>query len=316
MLKINHNTLLMNIEYIKKNIPNIELSYDFINHNKVYDLFIAVPFGKKYILWFTYFNHNNVCLLIQVNHKTKELLSFEVITVAYNHLLLGTILYGTIIHHDDVKFFLTENIIYYTNHYVNKKSFNSKLSLLEDVFSNINNNIYSTCQTVIGSCIMNSNKEKLIESLRFLNYNIFCILSKNTTNNSTRVTLFNNDNHNVTAIFQIKPEINTDTYTLYIHGSNGIIPYQKAFIPDYKTSVFMNKHFRIIKENDNLDLLEESDDEDEFENIDEDKYVFLEKTYNFECKYNTRFKKWIPFKKTNIKKITNYSNLRQYTQQK
>ena len=38
----------------------------------------------------------------------------------------------------------------------------------------------------------------------------------------------------------------------------------------------MNKHFRIIKENDNLDLLEESDDEDEFENIDEDKYVYLD----------------------------------------
>ena len=306
----------MDIEYIRKNIPKFELSYDFINHNKVYDLFIAVPFGKKHIIWFTYFNDKNVCVLIHVNHKTNELLSFEIITVAYNHLLMGTIIYGTIVFYNDVKYFLTENIIYYRSEYINKKSFNTKLSFLENLFENINNNIYTKYQTVIGSCIMHNNKEKLIESLTFLNYNIFCILSKNSSNTSTRITLFNNNNNNITAIFQIKPEINNDTYTLYIHGSNGIVPYQKAFIPDYKTSVFMNKHFRIIKENDNLDLLEESDDEDEFENIDEDKYVYLDRTFNFECKYNSRFKKWVPFKKTNIKKITNYSNLKQYIQQK
>ena len=155
-----------------------------------------------------------------------------------------------------------------------KKALIINYPFLKIYSENINNNIYTKCQTVIGSCIMHNNKEKLIESLTFLNYNIFCILSKNTANNCTRITLFNNKNDNITAIFQIKPEINNDTYTLYIHGSNGIVPYQKTFIPDYKTSVFMNKHFRIIKENDNLDLLEESDDEDEFENIDEDKYVF------------------------------------------
>ena len=41
----------------------------------------------------------------------------------------------------------------------------------------------------------------------------------------------------------------------------------------------MNSLFRIIKENKNLDALEESDDEDEFENINEDKFVFLNKKY-------------------------------------
>lgn len=36
----------------------------------------------------------------------------------------------------------------------------------------------------------------------------------------------------------------------------------------------MNKLFRKIKENDNLDSIEESDDELEFEDQREDKYVF------------------------------------------
>ena len=52
---------------------------------------------------------------------------------------------------------------------------------------------------------------------------------------------------------------------------NNVVFFDYALIQDYKTSILMNKLFRNIKENDNLDLLIESDDEDEFEDVDEDK---------------------------------------------
>ena len=67
-----------------------------------------------------------------------------------------------------------------------------------------------------------------------------------------------------------------------------------AHVPDYNTSVMMNKLFRIIKENNNLDALEESDDEDEFENNNADKYVYLERSYKINCRFNYKFKKWTP----------------------
>jgi hypothetical protein len=56
----------------------------------------------------------------------------------------------------------------------------------------------------------------------------------------------------------------------------------------------MNKLFRNIKENDNLDALEESDDEEEFEDEKEDKFVHLDKEYKMICEYNYKFKKWVP----------------------
>ena len=43
-----------------------------------------------------------------------------------------------------------------------------------------------------------------------------------------------------------------------------------------------------------MDLLEESDDEEEFENISEDKFVNLEKKINIRCVYNSKFKSWVP----------------------
>jgi hypothetical protein len=60
----------------------------------------------------------------------------------------------------------------------------------------------------------------------------------------------------------------------------------------------MNSLFRNIKENINLDLLEESDDEEEFENINIDKYVHLEKKIKMTCVYVPKMKLWKPIEIT------------------
>ena len=66
----------------------------------------------------------------------------------------------------------------------------------------------------------------------------------------------------------------------------------------------MNNIFRNIKENENLDALEESDDEDEFENINDDKYVSLNTSKIMECTFNTQHSKWVPLKTVFNKTIT------------
>ncbi len=97
-------------------------------------------------------------------------------------------------------------------------------------------------------------------------------------------------------IFKVKPDIQNDIYHLYCMENNKEIYYNVAYIPDYKTSVMMNKLFRNIKENDNLDLLEESDDEEEFQNENIDRFVDVNKSHLMICKFNHKFKKWYPVK--------------------
>ena len=97
------------------------------------------------------------------------------------------------------------------------------------------------------------------------------------------------------SVFVVKPDIQNDIYHLY----EGDKYHSVALIPDYKTSVMMNKLFRNIKENANLDALEESDDEDEFENDRVDRFVFLDKSYKMVCVYNYKFKKWAPIRLQN-----------------
>jgi hypothetical protein len=94
-------------------------------------------------------------------------------------------------------------------------------------------------------------------------------------------------------VFKIKPDIQNDIYHLYCN--DGTL-YDVAYIPDFKTSVMMNKLFRNIKENNNLDALEESDDEEEFQNDKIDRFVFMDKSFNMTCAYNNKFRKWYPLR--------------------
>jgi len=114
------------------------------------------------------------------------------------------------------------------------------------------------------------------------------------------------------VVFLIKPDIQNDIYNLYCNDNNITknILYDVAYIPDFCTSVMMNKLFRNIKENQNLDALEESDDEDEFENEKEDRFVYLNKEFKMVCAYSNKFKKWYPLKIADNKcKIVNQNEL-------
>ena len=109
-----------------------------------------------------------------------------------------------------------------------------------------------------------------------------------------------NNNNKKYKIFIVSADIQNDIYNLVdpdtVNDSSNYIISNKliASIPDYKTSVFMNALFRNIKENKSLDALEESDDEDEFENTNIDKFVDLNKKIKMKCIFNYRFKKWTP----------------------
>mgnify|MGYP001342955826 CR=1 FL=1 len=95
-------------------------------------------------------------------------------------------------------------------------------------------------------------------------------------------------------IYHIKATIINDIYDLYELDNTELKKSGTAYIPDYKTSVFMNRIFRNIKENENLDALEESDDEEEFENTSIDKFVDLNKCEKLKCVYNNKFNGWVP----------------------
>jgi hypothetical protein len=200
-----------------------------------------------------------------------------------------------------------------------------KLKLINNIFNNeISQTAYNDSFLIVGLPIISNDFSKLMNSISQLPYNVKYIqyryfemryinnlkyikpsnfelknYDRKLYENNRQMQQTNNNNRirKTELVFKVKAELQNDIYNLYCyHNGRTDYLYGIALIPDYKTSVMMNKLFRNIKENINLDYLEESDSEEEFENENIDKFVNLEKSYNMVCKYNQKFNKWFPVK--------------------
>ena len=290
------------------NFPQIKLSYENLTHNKVYnfDLIIAVPDGEKCFAWLTTANNNTVCYIMNCENGKITKIKKMCLCVK-NDLGFGTILYGTVFLNRGVHFFSVENIFYYKGQNISMLKYGDKLSKLSQMFKDdIKQVAYNTNFVVFGMPVINTNYLNMIKEVQSLPYKIkyFQYRFFNSVANApiimTSYFWKEPSNNKIVirpaiiqknAVFKVTPDIQNDIYHLHLESQ---IYYDVSYIPNYETSSMMNSLFRNIKENGNLDLLEESDDDDEFENANPYKHVYLDKVYNMNCVYNYRFKKWVP----------------------
>lgn len=315
----------------------IKLSYENIIHKKVsgnhstfemdFDYAMIIPKGKKYFAWFTFYNDEPVCLLMEIEHQNKkEIKHIKVVHCCFSYeLSYGTLLYGTLFYHNNHPFFSIENMYYCKGVDITNEPFHMKMKQIGLLCkNNIQQVAYNHSFIVFGLPVMASSNNELKDKFLSISYNIYSIQYVTRKNKQLFSILFRDideyltqmkDNMNLkekekvnqkppilkskseekiqTKTFICKPDIQNDVYHLYSYNDNLI---GLACIPDYKTSVMMNNLFRKIKENNDLDALEESDDEEEFENVNIDKYVYLDKSYQIICQFNHKFKKWTPIK--------------------
>jgi hypothetical protein len=368
-------------EILRSFPSNVKFSYEKSTHKKVLsDVYVIIPKGKKYFVWFTHRNRKNICVFLEVGYQNK------IMNMFYRHvsfdevLSYGTIFYGTLFKtregmRQDIndknkwssEIFSVEDIFYYKGDDVSHYTYHNKLNVIKKIFDtklryNMAFGSSSGSGVVFGLPVMTTNFTEAYDKAMELPYSVYSIQYKyfedktsshpftefyhfnNTgtgtgtgtgslsgssgssgssgTNRSNINSNSNDDSYTVHVnkyndrpstttnehikqkpvssdiykVFFIKPDLQNDIYYLYqISTTNfDVISKEIAHIPDYKTSVLMNTLFRNIKENSNLDSLEESDEEEEFENIQIDKFVDLNKIIKMRCIFNYKFKKWVP----------------------
>ena len=312
-----------NIEELINKLPdNLELSYDTVEHNKVqtFNVCMAIPEGKRCLLWFTFHNKHKVAALCHLDKTHKVTYITSVPVVFHEDLCLGTIFSGNLFHYKNSKFFAIDDIHYYKGKNKERTDTNSKLKLLSYIMNHeIKQKTFTKYDLVVGLPLMHTNRRTLMEKFDILPYKI------------TSIKYFPHDRHQApyyspfnqvsytntfpnapTAIFKVSADNQYDIYNLFCYSKGKTdYFYGTAFVPDFNTSVMLNNLFRNIRENKNLDYLEESDDDEDFENTREDKYVMEGKQLNMLCYYNYRFKKWVPSKVLRGGKLCNLYELRE-----
>jgi len=308
---------------ILNEFPKIELSYEAVVHNKVpSNCMSLIPDGRNCFAWFTIYNDHNVCFLIDIQRN-----SVELVTTSFAETLsIGTILRGILFYSDDstnVKMFAIEDICLYKGETISSAKYSTvKFNIYKNMLKNeMGKHAFTSKCLIFGLPIMHSNYDELMfiartQTLYRVKYIQFGTIDKHGSNKmiftthsdvdaivkpivvaivKPTVIVIDKPKHSpLVQTFAVSPDIQPDIYFLVKNGKD----YGVACIPNYATSVMMNKLFRNLKENDNLDALEESDDEEEFENENPHKFVHLERTLNMLCYYNEKFKKWVPMQQT------------------
>jgi len=328
---------------LMQRLPNFELSYETISHNKVspiYDICLAIPLGRKYFAWFTFYDDNDVCFLLELNREKKIVRAKIVPATFAGSLALGTIVYGTLWQETGREFFIIEDILYFQGISMKTTVFGERVGFLQQtmsllsplgpltpashiafaltVFWKADTTVFGTVPPNIAFPVHHLQYRSGHEIAPYLNVTI---QRKTTTLDkgparpgpdqvAVRIDL-SKPQYKYKTVFQVTADPQYDIYNLYAYGkSNQPVFYNIAYIPSYKISVFMNSLFRKIRENRNLDYIEESDDEDDFQNTHEHKYVDTQKRLLMECAFHTKFKKWVPLRVVDSRtKIVHISKL-------
>ena len=285
---------------ILSNFPDLKLSYGNILHNKVCnaDIMFAIPEGNKCFIWFTKINNKNIVILIYLTNITKNnnynFSNVYILDNKFNHQLLGTILYGTTFELENKLYFSFEDIFYFKNMNISSETFLNKLNIMNNI---LNDYIYKIIDIdnsiIIGIPPINTNYHYINNIIKNIPYEIkeLKYILQNEMQIYIKYKKCNLEEKNISQknIFKVISDKRTDIYNLYLLNkyTDEYEFHSIAFIQDYKLSIMMNKIFHGLKDHDNLDYLEDSDDEFE-ENKDNWKMM--------ECIFNNKFKKWIPIK--------------------
>jgi hypothetical protein len=294
---------------------------------------LVIPEGIKCFAWFTTFKERNICLIMELSGN-KQISDIKITNACFSHeLAYGTIVYGTVFYHEFNRFFSIEDIFFYKGNDISRENWGNKLIKIHKIFTNdLNQLSYNKYYIVFGLPLIARTNNELQETFKNIKYKIetiqFRLYNKSNSflfmkyheylnekpyekkepvriiqkvepikKTDTIIKKVEPNRNQKESIFLIRPDIQDDIYYLYsLNGDKKEEQFGIAHIPDYNTSSMMNKLFRIIKENDNLDALEESDDEEEFENEKVDKFVKLDTSHKMVCQYNYKFKKWTPIR--------------------
>jgi hypothetical protein len=291
---------------IMNEFPFIELSYEKKIYKKVHqsDICLVIPKGKKKFAWFRQYKNNFVCFVMELENN-KKIKDITILPCCFKpEICVGTILYGTTFSYEGNNFFAIEDIYHFNNKPTSLFSQLQKFKIIQHILTYYLKQIcLSNTNMVFGLPLIESNYYRILDKLNNVAYIPYCIQHRWFHKKRSYVNQIIQQKQ--FAIFQVQPTICTDIYNIYcVDDKKMIFKYGIANIPDYKTSVMMNNLFREIKENKNLDALEESDDEDEFQNIELDKYVYLERVFNMTCVYNKKYNRWIPLKVEDRKSIS------------
>jgi len=196
--------LKLNYEEILDEFPSVKLSYENIIHKKVYNLdyVTAIPEGKKCFAWFTNYNNQDVCFIMELaftnnsnnytnrnnnnsnnhnnhnnsnnsNNNNYKITKIKKINGCSSPELSNeTIFYGTLFFKGNT-FLTIKNVLYYKGKNVASFQWGKKLSIIDEIITrHIKQKSYNNSFIVFGLPLIKNNLEELLKEIENIKYKI------------------------------------------------------------------------------------------------------------------------------------------------
>jgi hypothetical protein len=272
-------------------------TYESINKldNKTTSLFI--PDGIKCFSWFTKYNNNSICLILEKNNKINDTDNEYKTTFHYASFSdeltkgNGTIVYGTLVD----KSFYCETLYYFKGLTITGTSID-KFIILKNLFSYIYFSKFSDTLHFYLPYMANS---KFIFEATNLPYSVSNILQFQ----NNKIKSFNL-NELIGCFKILKRNEYEDVYELWILNNEGCYSfYSTALVNDLKTSNFLkNDIFNLDIDYRNSQFLNDNI-------LEEIEWKFSKNDFFVGCIYISEFRKWKPIiKKNNADNIKSIQN--------
>jgi hypothetical protein len=300
---------------VRRRFPkDVELSLDNYLPGKVQaDIYEVLPVGKPAFLWFTFFENGHAAFVVT---NTQRGYRYEIVKACFDdELAYGTILSGvfTIRSKEDGtphSFFCANDVVMYKGVDMRHGTNFQRLDTLSRAFGNnevgnlgptdgvitIKTTMMSTDFTVAQGHLNTSPYPAYgIRMFNMRDYKSIGILPATTGRSISK---------DIRSVFLVRANSDPDSYSLFGKRSDTDARYGKemtnltnvglALVPSYSDSVRMNILFRNIRENVSLDYIEESEDEDEFQDINPIKYLIDGAEHKMNCYFSKGCNRWVP----------------------
>lgn len=311
---------------------SIRISYGKKLHKKsdvpIQAIHVIVPKGMKMYAWFTSYRGKPVCALIETDRRGVPSKIKIRPAIFEPDLSYGTILYGTMVRSTAGKhhYLVCDNIFQYKGVDMAHTSYTKKIATIQKLlFEDVSSKVYShNFMSFATPCMFSGFADAMytMKNSSLMAYSPYCIQVWKTNNSqpfgmvhATSAVDFDMQDTGVggtTGRLGVNPilsklavnraesitranllvtcEAEQDTYSYHDVRTN---TRKHLCVPTFKDSVALNAIFRNYKENVNLDTLEESDEEDEFEDISDTKYSNVGMEKNVTCEYNKNLSGWV-----------------------
>lgn len=260
-----------------------------------HDAYAAMPKGSIQAAWFRVFRGAPTCYLLELDAQSGRAKRWAPVVASFdNTLSAGTLVTGVVVKHQERRFFAILDIQLYAGRRVEQLRRCERMTCVRAMLRRTAPFNYSPLFLTFGLPPTAGSRKQASALAAKLPYDIGWLHGCRLNDTSPGTTIpYNAPRARLPTskcVFLVTAMREQDVYTLATSDGNAT---RTACVQTLEDSARLNRLFRNVRETEDPDEQELSEDDDAFEDISPEKYL-SGGALRMECVYAPRFKKWAP----------------------